>query len=231
MNNIPVAEVSIPTPGVNISRMPVAQNVTPLRLASEMHPIPESLTKRWAEEDAEGNSKHNHRSSARRTNRRKRASENRGVWRWQGYDYSRFPFTSLPRATTRRVTRSASSPAVVRRASPQVPLHPLDQMPPEPVVTPGCRPDSRNAACIGSGAAVGAAVGSIVPVLGTGVGACVGAACGLGAAVKRRFTGRGRKSRKKRGRKHKRKTRKHKKRHRRSKHKKKSKKRRRTKKR
>jgi hypothetical protein len=78
----------------------------------------------------------------------------------------------------------------------------------------GCRPDSTNAACIGSGAAMGAAVGSVVPVLGTGVGACVGTACALGAAVRRRFTGQGRKSRKKRGRKHKRRTRKHhKKRH------------------
>jgi hypothetical protein len=92
----------------------------------------------------------------------------------------------------------------------------------------GCRPDSTNAACILGGMGAGAAFGGVP-------GACFGAACGLGAAVKRRFTGRGRKSRKKRGRKHKRKTRKHKKKHRRRKsthkHKKKRKKRRTTKKR
>ena len=100
----------------------------------------------------------------------------------------------------------------------------------------GCRPDSENATNIAMSAALGAAWGTYVaPVLGTGVGACVGAACGVGKAVHRRFTGRGRKSRKKRGRKHKRKTRKHKKKHRRRKsthkHKKKRKKRRTTKKR
>jgi hypothetical protein len=65
----------------------------------------------------------------------------------------------------------------------------------------GCRPDATNTACIGTGALAGAAFGGVP-------GACVGAACGLGAAVKRRFTGQGRKSRKKRGRKHKGKTRK-----------------------
>ena len=100
----------------------------------------------------------------------------------------------------------------------------------------GCRPDSENATNIAMSAALGAAWGTYVdPVLGTGIGACVGAACGVGKAVHRRFTGRGRKSRKKRGRKHKRKTRKHKKKHRRRKsthkHKKKRKKRRTTKKR
>ena len=47
--------------------------------------------------------------------------------------------------------------------------------------------------------------------VGTGSAACFGAGCGLGAAIKRRFTGQGRKSRKKRGRKHKGKTRKRKK--------------------
>jgi len=47
--------------------------------------------------------------------------------------------------------------------------------------------------------------------VGTGPAACCGAGCGLGAAVTRRFTGQGRKSRKKRGRKHKGKTRKRKK--------------------
>jgi len=93
----------------------------------------------------------------------------------------------------------------------------------------GCRPDSTNATCIGSGAAMGAAVGSIVPVLGTGVGACVGAACGLGAAVKRRFTGKGRNRKTKR--KHKRKTR-HKRKHKRkTRHKRKHKRKRKTKRR
>ena len=65
----------------------------------------------------------------------------------------------------------------------------------------GCRPDATNTACIGTGALAGAAFGGVP-------GAWVGAAWGLGAAVKRRFTGQGRKSRKKRGRKHKGKTRK-----------------------
>ena len=65
----------------------------------------------------------------------------------------------------------------------------------------GCRPDGTNTACIGAGALAGAAFGGVP-------GACIGAACGLAAAVKRRFTGQGRKSRKKRGRKHKGKTRK-----------------------
>ena len=138
MNNIPVAEVSIPTPGVNISRIPVAQNVTPLKKKQAVR----------------GNSKHTRRPSAHRRRR--------------------------------------------RRASPQVPLHPLNQMPAKPISRPGCRPDSINAACIGSGAFVGASVGSAVPVVGIPIGACVGAACGLGAAVRRRFTGTGRKTRKRR---------------------------------
>jgi hypothetical protein len=72
----------------------------------------------------------------------------------------------------------------------------------------GCRPDGTNTACVLGGMGAGAVAGSVLPVVGTGIGACVGAACGLGAAVKRRFTGQGRKSRKKRGRKHKGKTRK-----------------------
>ena len=53
----------------------------------------------------------------------------------------------------------------------------------------GCRPDSTNAACILGGMGAGAALGGVP-------GACFGAACGLGAAVKRRFTGTGRKTRK-----------------------------------
>ena len=39
MNNIPMAEVSIPMPGVNINSLPVAQNVTPVVDALEnVHP-------------------------------------------------------------------------------------------------------------------------------------------------------------------------------------------------
>ena len=61
----------------------------------------------------------------------------------------------------------------------------------------GCRPDGTNAYYVLGGMEAGAAAGSLLPVVGTGIGACVGAACGLGAAVTRRFTGQGRKSRKK----------------------------------
>mgnify|MGYP000656295349 CR=1 FL=1 len=62
MNNIPVAKVYRPMPGVNISSLPIARNVTPLK----------------KKQAVKGNSKHNRRHQ-RRTNRRGRASENRGA--------------------------------------------------------------------------------------------------------------------------------------------------------
>ena len=68
----------------------------------------------------------------------------------------------------------------------------------------GCRPDSTNAACVLGGMGAGAAIAGLP-------GACLGAACGAAIAVKRRFTGKGRRRRRKtksnRGRK--RKTKKH----------------------